>query len=88
MEFKAYRILYLIHTRNLSEMKDLLADLTPTEKENQFISHALSVRSAVGAGNYHRFFKLYLDAPNMGAYLMDSFIPRERLSALCTICKA
>lgn len=87
-EFKAYRILYLLHTCNRSDMNDILASLTPTEKSNKAVLHALAVRSALAAGNYHRFFRLYMDAPNMGGYLMDSFIERERLAALCSICKA
>ncbi|KAF3161421.1 hypothetical protein TWF106_006176 [Orbilia oligospora] len=87
-EFKAYRILYLLHTCNRSDMNDILASLTPAEKEDRAILHALAVRSAVAGGNFHRFFKLYLDAPNMGGYLMDSFIDRERLAALTAICKS
>lgn len=88
VEFKAYRILYFIHTANRSALNDAMADLTPTEKEERPIKHALSVRSALALGNYHRFFQLYLDTPNMGAYLMDMFVGRERLSALCNICRA
>ncbi|KAJ9136465.1 GANP domain-containing protein [Pleurostoma richardsiae] len=88
IEFKAYRILYFIHTANRSALNDALADLTPAEKEARPIKHALDVRSALALGNYHRFFQLYLDTPNMGAYLMDMFVGRERLAALCNICKA
>ncbi len=88
MEFKAYRILYFIHTSNRSALNDILAELTTAEKEDKAISHALSVRSALALGNYHRFFRLYLDTPNMGAYLMDMFVERERLAALCNVCKA
>ena len=51
------------------------------------VKHALSVRAALAAGNYHKFFKLYQDTPFMGAYLLDKCIPRERLAALATICK-
>ncbi|KAL4877311.1 SAC3/GANP/Nin1/mts3/eIF-3 p25 family-domain-containing protein [Aspergillus karnatakaensis] len=87
-EFKAYRILYFIHTRNWTAMNDALADLTPTDKNSIAVKHALDVRSALALGNYHRFFQLYLDTPNMGAYLMDMFVDRERLSALSAICKA
>lgn len=87
-EFKAYRILYLLHTCNRTDMNDILASLTPAEKEDRAILHALAVRSAVAGGNFHRFFKLYLDAPNMGGYLMDSFIDRERLAALAAICRS
>lgn len=88
IEFKAYRILYFIHTANRSGLNDTLADLTTAEKEQWPIKHALSVRSALALGNYHKVFQLYLDTPNMGAYLMDMFVTRERLAALCNICKA
>ncbi|CRK19116.1 hypothetical protein BN1723_017749 [Verticillium longisporum] len=73
IEFKAYRILYFIHTANRTGLNDAMADLTTAEKEKGPIKHALS---------------LYLDTPNMGAYLMDMFVVRERLAALCNICKA
>lgn len=88
IEFKAYRILYFIHTCNRTEMNDVLADLTPAEKVTEPIQHALDARSALALGNYHRFFQLYLTTPNMGAYLMDMFIVRERLAALANMCKA
>jgi len=88
MEFKAYRILYFIHTCNRTGLNDVLADLTPAEKEEPAIKHALNVRSALALGNYHRFFRLYLETPNMGAYLMDMFVVRERLAALANMCKA
>jgi hypothetical protein len=88
IEFKAYRILYFIHTANRTGLNDTLADLTTAEKEEKAIKHALNVRSSLALGNYHRFFQLYLDTPNMGAYLMDMFVVRERLAAMCNICKA
>ncbi|CAG8975843.1 hypothetical protein HYALB_00010239 [Hymenoscyphus albidus] len=87
-EFKAYRILYFIHTSNRTALNDVLADLTTAEKKEKAIKHALDVRSALALGNYHRFFRLYLDTPNMGAYLMDMFVVRERLAALANMCKA
>lgn len=87
-EFKAYRILYFIYTRNWTAMNDALADVTAEDKKNTAVKHALDVRSALALGNYHRFFLLYLDTPNMGAYLMDMFVNRERLSALSAICRA
>jgi hypothetical protein len=87
-EFKAYRILYFIHTCNRTDMNDVLADLTPAEKKTPAIKNALEARSSLALGNYHRFFQLYLETPNMGAYLMDMFIVRERLAALANICKA
>ena len=88
IEFKAYRILYFIHTANRTGLIEAIADLTPAEKKEPPIKHALDVRSALVLGNYHRFFQLYLDTPNMGAYLMDMFVVRERLAALCNICRS
>lgn len=87
-EFKAYRILYFIYTRNWTAMNDALADVTTEDKQDLAVKHALDVRSALALGNYHRFFQLYLDTPNMGAYLMDMFVGRERLTALAAICRA
>ena len=87
-EFKAYRILYFLHTGNRTDMNDVLADLTTAEKNAPAIRHALDARSSLALGNYHRFFKLYLETPNMGAYLMDMFVTRERLAALANICRA
>lgn len=87
-EFKAYRILYFIYTRNWTAMNDALADVTADDKQDPAVKHALDVRSALALGNYHRFFQLYLDTPNMGAYLMDMFVGRERLTALAAICRA
>lgn len=69
-------------------MNDVLADLTPADKQSPAVKHALDSRSALALGNYHRFFQLYLNTPNMGAYLMDMFAGRERLAALSAICRA
>jgi hypothetical protein len=87
-EFTAYRILYFVYTCNKTDMNDLLATLTPTDKTQPWIKHALDVRSSLALGNYHKFFRLYVDAPNMGSYLMDMFIERERLHALANISRA
>lgn len=88
VEFKAYRILYFIHTCNRTDMINVLSELTPTDKKEEAIKHALDVRSALALGNYHKFFQLYLRVPNMGAYLMDMFVERERLAALARMCKS
>ncbi|KAF9958146.1 hypothetical protein BGZ72_000823 [Mortierella alpina] len=88
MEFTAYRILYLLHTRNPSDIIAMLASLTPSQKQDPAVKHALQVRTALASSNYHVFFKLYINAPNMGGYLMDQFVERERVEAMKTICKA
>jgi hypothetical protein len=43
---------------------------------------------AMATGNYHQFFALYLVAPNMGGYIMDQYVDRERCGALITMTKA
>ncbi|OQU95376.1 hypothetical protein CLAIMM_01595 [Cladophialophora immunda] len=72
---------YEYHARIALEKGDL-------DKKEPAIKHALEVRSALALGNYHKFFKLYLAVPDMGAYLMDMFVERERLAALACLCKA
>lgn len=52
------------------------------------VKHALEVRRAFSSSNYVRFFRLFQSAPNMGAWLMDHFLARERMAALATITKA
>ncbi|KAI8147788.1 SAC3/GANP/Nin1/mts3/eIF-3 p25 family-domain-containing protein [Fennellomyces sp. T-0311] len=88
MEFTAYRILYFLHTQNWSDINSTMFDLTPEQKKNELVKHALNVRAALAMSNYHRFFKLYLAAPQMGGYLMDQFVERERVRALLILCKA
>lgn len=87
-EFLAYRLLYLIHCRNKQAINQFISDLSEEQRKNEVVSHALDVRSAAALGNYSRLFQLYNEAPNMGAYLMDLFVPRERTAALNTILKA
>lgn len=62
-----------------------MSELTSDSKRAPAVAHALSVRLAVATNNYHRFFKLYLDAPNMNAYIMDHFVERERVAALSIV---
>ena len=87
-EFVAYRILYLLYTCNRTDMNDVLADLTPADKQKPGVRHALQVRSALASGNYHRFFRLYDETMSMGAYLLDMIIQRERLAAMAATCRA
>ncbi|KAF2725913.1 hypothetical protein K431DRAFT_317343 [Polychaeton citri CBS 116435] len=90
-EFTAYRILYFIYTCNRTDMNDMLADLTTTDKARPAVRHALQCRAALSTGNYHKFFRLYDEADQMlimGPYLLDLFVQRERLAALAAMCKA
>ncbi|KAI8817556.1 SAC3/GANP/Nin1/mts3/eIF-3 p25 family-domain-containing protein [Fimicolochytrium jonesii] len=87
-EFTGYRVLYLVHTDNRTELIKLISDLTAAQKEDTATQHALNVRTSVATGDYHRLFRLHNTAPNMSAYLMDHFIDRERIRALKVICRA
>lgn len=93
-EFIAYRILYFLHTRNRSDLNELLfqienlRDPQTGKLSNSAIQHAIDVNTALTSSNYHKFFQLYLSTPNMGIYIMDMFCDRVRLTALASICKA
>ena len=66
------------------EMETLrtMQKLSDDEKKEAPIEHALQVRRALAQGNYGRFFKLYQTAPNMGAFLMETFISKHRILCL------
>ena len=81
-EFLAYKILYQILCEMEMEVLRTLRKLTDEEKKEEGIIHALKVRKALATGNYGRFFKLYKDAPNMGAFLMGIFIDKHRIMCL------
>ncbi|KAF9245278.1 SAC3/GANP/Nin1/mts3/eIF-3 p25 family-domain-containing protein [Melanogaster broomeanus] len=87
-EFTAYRILMLLHGRNKSELNLYVGQLTPRQKVDPAVQHALRVHRAVSMGNYHTLFEMYLSAPNMGAYIMDHFIDRERAKAILIMTRA
>ncbi|KAI7864645.1 SAC3/GANP/Nin1/mts3/eIF-3 p25 family-domain-containing protein [Spinellus fusiger] len=88
-EFLAYRILYLLFQENNTEMANLLQELQDKQVSMKpEVKHAMMVRSALSVKNYCVFFRLYLITPNMGGYLMDTFITRVRKDALSVICKA
>jgi hypothetical protein len=87
-EFTAYRILMLLHGRNRSELNLFVGQLTPKQKADPSVRHALDVQRAVSMGNYHAFFRLFLDSPNMGGYIIDHFSDRERIKALIVMTKA
>lgn len=71
-----------------TELTTALAHLTKEEKEDPAIRHALLIRSAWALSNYHTFFQLYLNAPNMSGYLLDLFVQRERVQALKAMVKS
>jgi SAC3 family protein LENG8/THP3 len=74
--------------KSLPELNLYVGQLTPKQKSDPVVQHALNVQKSQAIGNYHRLFELYLSAPNMGAYIMDHFIDRERVKALIAMAKA
>lgn len=98
VEFLAYRILYSVYVSLQAKKADsnagvlgmysVLSAVTDALRANPAVSHALAVRHAVTQNDYHRFFQLYVDSPNMAGYLMDPMVPAIRLSALRAMCKA
>lgn len=72
----------------LAELNLFVGQLTPRQKADPAVRHALGVQRALSMGNYHSLFEAYMAAPNMGAYIMDHFIDRERVKALMVITKA
>jgi hypothetical protein len=94
-EFFAYLILYYVyaqgnkrfHTGN-RDLTILLANLSMDIKEDCAIKHALAVRKAITFDNYHRFFKLYEETPNMGRHIINQMVEFRRIQALMTICRS
>lgn len=83
-EFRAYGILYGIVKDSKLELKRQLCQMP----DHHCVRHALQVLRAVSFGNSVAFFKLYRDAPYMGAYLMDFLVVRVRVHAYRVILSA
>lgn len=92
-EFLAYRLLYytfLLFNKKTgsSEIFRIMLSLTPEERKDSAIAHALKVRLAVGEFDYQDFFRLRRNCPFLGGYLMDRIVPGMRHEALLRFCKA
>ncbi|CAM9541276.1 unnamed protein product [Discosporangium mesarthrocarpum] len=87
-EFTAYRLLFSLYRQNFRQVNSTMASLTPGEKTGEAVRHALNVVSAYHSSNYHQFFRLYNDAPNMSGYVMDFLVQRFRRTAVKAMVKA
>lgn len=83
-----YTLALLTDLSVLLELNLYVSQLTSKQKATMAVKHALDVQRSLALGNYHAFFDQYLNAPNMGAYIMDHFVDRERLRALLIMTKA
>lgn len=94
-EFIAYRIIYYVflsgnrkYEGGSSDIFKIMLQLTPEQRKDECIQHALLVRAAVADNDYHNFFQLQDTAPNMSDYLMDKIVPHVRRDALQRMCRA
>ena len=88
-EFLAYRLLYLLQCGDkLGICEFLQKESINAEDASGPVEHALAVQEALQVGNHARLFELYRAAPNMGVYLMDLLVQRERLRAFKAILRA
>ena len=71
-----------------AEFASLYKELSHKLMCDSSVVHALKMRSAWALGNYHSFFKFYHSTPNMGGFLVNLFLDREREAALKAMAKA
>ena len=65
-----------------------MGTLTPELKQHKFIQQALDVQTALSTNNYHALFQLFSNAYNMGGYILDHLLERERVAAMVIMTKA
>ena len=94
-EFIAYRLLYYVflstnekYDGGSSDMFKILLQLTPGQKNNPAIAHALKTREAMTSGDYIQFFRIHKDSPGLSRSLTDLMVPTMRMRGLRRMVKA
>eukprot|EP00538_Stauroneis_constricta_P000011 CAMPEP_0119549236 /NCGR_PEP_ID=MMETSP1352-20130426/2987_1 /TAXON_ID=265584 /ORGANISM="Stauroneis constricta, Strain CCMP1120" /LENGTH=773 /DNA_ID=CAMNT_0007594741 /DNA_START=161 /DNA_END=2482 /DNA_ORIENTATION=- len=94
-EFVAYRLLYYVflstnesYDGGSSDLFKIMLSLTADQRKHKAIHHALQVRAAVADNDYHAFFRLHKNTPNLGRFLTTRIVPAMRLRALRRMTKA
>jgi hypothetical protein len=94
-EFLAYRLLYYVflsttdsYNGGSSDLFNIILSLTPEQREDPAIRHALDVRESVSLGDYKRFFRLHETAPHLGRFLTERMVATMRMRSLRPIAKA
>lgn len=90
-EFTSYRILYYMLTEDNGAMNTLRLKLmteNPAVFSNHMVRTAFKLAHARLMGDYHHFMKLYASMKDLGKKLVDSFICKEKLKSLVTICRS
>lgn len=94
-EFVAYRILYYVYLRSnksytggSSDLAAIMSALTERDLQDPAVRHALAVRQAVQSDNYHMFFRLFQETPNLGRCILQHMLDTMRLKALQRMVKA
>ena len=77
-EFTAYRILYCALTKSHADLSAEMENLSAVDRKDDVIRHALSIITALTPLNTYLLDKLYNNAPNLGAMLIDLFLPPPR----------
>lgn len=70
-----------------TELNRFISTLTLQQKQEPFVQQALDMHRALSTNNYHAFFRLFAEAANMGGYILDHLLERERVNALVIITK-
>ena len=94
-EFVAYRILYYVYLQGnekysggSGDLAYIMMGLSDANTADAYVQHALAIRKAIQLENYHTFFKLYKQTPNLGKCILEPMLDTWRFRSLQRIAKA